>query len=190
MRVSAELAALSYWERSSVLALSTSLSLKPYRLILFVSLSREAKDSKALPSLQSTWARTTSQLSQSLPMPNPASRKGASDLAERSLSLSFIMLLTRFFTTLVSIPIAVLFISSGIGSLFQYTLMLVLLFSLSVSTPMTGSSLSGILMTSFWRGFSTAGMSAKVDLIFASTSSTSKSPTTTSACISGRYQVW
>ena len=71
--------------------------------------------------------------------------------------------------------------SLGIGSLFHITSMLDEVSSGSVRIPTIGSTLSGILWRTFSFGFTGAGMSAKIDLIFASTWSTSTSPTTMTA---------
>ena len=148
-----------------------------------------SRDSMDLPSFAVTCETVASQVSQRLPNPNPPAMKGESLLFERSLNLSFIAELIMSLRRSVRSPMVVLFISSGSGSLFQYAAMSVVVSSLSVMMPIIGSLFSGMRIISFSFGFSAAGMSANVFFIFASTSSTSKSPTTTSACMSGRYHV-
>ena len=79
--------------------------------------------------------------------------------------------------------------SFGIAVLFQMSPIDELVASGSVMTATTGSSLPGIGITGFTVGTSGAGIELKVFLIFCSIMSTSKSPTTITACMSGLYHL-
>ena len=179
--MSARLARVSYMDSISVLARETSSSVNPKRFIFSTSVRNARRPDRASPSLTATPPTTTSQVSQMLAMSSSASKKGAPGLETMSSKRSYMIRETTSEMRSTSIPWTVLFISSGRASLFQRSSREVLEASGSVMTPMIGSSLSGIMMTSFGLGFSGAGMSAKMALSFCSTLSTSISPTTMTA---------
>ena len=79
--------------------------------------------------------------------------------------------------------------ASGSASLCQSSSMDGFVVSGSVMMPTMGSSLPGRVRCSFGCGFSHLGMMEKISWIFASVRSTSTSPTTMTACMSGWYQV-
>ena len=190
LRLSASLAAFSKRERIFSFALVTSPSVKPYLLSFSSSVTKDLKPPSMLSSLRVTDPYVASMASFTLPNPKPPSIYGASAFEVMSLKRSRITLPIIFSMKSMEKPAEVLLRASSRASVIQYKSMEGAVVSGSVIIPTRGSVNSPTEIFSFSLGFSALGISAQMLLIFASISSTSMSPTTTTACMSGRYQVW
>ena len=123
------------------------------------------------------------------PKPKLAERYGLSGLEVMSVKRSYMMLLMIALRYSVIWPMSVAFSCSGWASLRQASSMDGFVVSGSVMMPTMGSAWATMARCSFGCGFSHFGITEKISLILASVRSTSTSPTTTTACMSGWYQV-
>ena len=115
---------------------------------------------------------------------------GDAGSAARSENLSPMIWRTYLSTIFAMKAISVLQSCLGSGSLFHMSSTYEYCASGSVMMPTIGSTLSASFTTGFSTGAAGTGMSLKSVLIFASTASTSMSPTTITAWLSGLYHFW